>query len=445
MLKNVLKNVSKSVSKSQKAPESRGNGVSVAGRQIKRHSPSQNIYRRCAYGLANVMQRCRIRGRVANVARGARHFQISIKLTDPTKSDVFAKKTMSEAIAMATHSKAVLIRREYGYMLVEFELSPKFWEFYDRSYVSGLGIGLATRKKQVRIQFDDSKSQALIVGTTGSGKTVAIQSALIAMMTQYTPQDTKFVIIDPDKDHGDFDNEAHLMLPIAQSDNDIVRTITQAHGLFEHRHTNNIRDDYQLVILIDEITELIKRQPELYDIIASLANGRKFKINMIAAAHKVNKDSLPGKDKFTNRFIGKTDINDSFYATGMQGLEAHKLSGLGDFYHIAHTDVTRFQVAMPNGSDFSRLARMETPQMALDGLEVSTRLIDEATQGRPKARIEVPILADYLQYQNISVRKAKELGYGRTTHSLHKGFATDLISELNTRGLTFCNTEDCHE
>lgn len=445
MLKSASKSASKGVSKTKNAPKQRGNAVSLVSQPIKRHSPSQNIYRRCAYGLANVMQRRRIRGSVANVARGARHFQISIKLADPTKSDVFAKKTMSEAIAMATHSRAVLIRRDYGYMLVEFELAAKHWEFYDRSYVSGLGIGLATRKKQVSIQFDDSKSQALIVGTTGSGKTVAIQSALIAMMTQYTPQDTKFVIIDPDKDHGDFDNEAHLMLPVAQSDNEIVRAIKQIHRLFEHRHTNNIRDDYQVVILIDEITELIKRQPDLFDIIASLANGRKFKINVVAAAHKVNKDSLPGKDKFTNRFIGKTDINDSFYATGMQGLEAHKLSGLGDFYHIVHTDVTRFQVAMPQSSDFNRLARVDIPPVAFDDWDINPRFIDETTQGRPKATIKVPILADYLQYPKLSVRKAQELGYGRTTHSLHKGFAADLLSELNTRGLTLCDLEDCHE
>jgi hypothetical protein len=388
-----------------------------------------------------------IRGGVAGMERGARHFQIGIKLADPTMSANFAKRDVAEAIALATRSKNVLIRRDYGQMLIEFELSPKFWEFYDRSHVNGLGIGLATRKQQVNIEFDDAKSQCLIVGSTGSGKSIAVQSALLAMMQQFNPQDTKFVIVDPDRDHGEFDNEAHLMLPIAQNDDQIAQAIIKTHKLLEHRHANNIRDDYQVVVLIDEITELINRRPELYDTIGSLANGRKFKINVVAAAHRVTKDDLPGKDKFTQRYIGKLGSpNDNFHATGMQGLEAHKLSGKGDFYHIANTDVTRFQVAMPQKKDFSHLDRAEPQQMAFDGLEASPRFVEEMTKqgGRPAAKVEAGTLVDYLQYPKLSVRKAKALGYGRVTHKLHKQFAADLVAALNSKGLTICDKEDCY-
>jgi hypothetical protein len=448
VFKTVFKTVSKTVSKPLPPPNSERNGGAIA-RPVKRHTPqAKDPYRRCAYGLANVMRLRQIHGAVAGMERGARHFQIGIKLCDPTMSANFAKRDIAEAIALATRSKAVLIRRDYGRMLIEFELSSKFWEFYDRSSVDGLGIGLATRKRQVSIEFDDAKSQCLIVGSTGSGKTIAIQSALLAMMQQFSPNDAKFVIVDPDKDHGEFDNEAHLMLPIAQSDDQIAQALTKTNNLLEHRHSDNIRDDYQVVVLIDEITELITRRPELYDVIASLTNGRKFKINVVAAAHRITKDDLPGKDKFTQRYIGKLGSpGDNFPATGMQGLEAHKLSGQGDFYHIANTDVTRFQVAMPRQSDFSRLDRAEPQQMAFDDLEVSPRFIEETTArgGAPKAKIAPATVADYLQYPKLSVRKGQGLGYGRTTHNLNKQFAADLMVALNSRNLTICNEEDCHE
>lgn len=447
VFKSVFKSVPKSVSKIPPPSNLERNGGGIA-LPTKRHAPQPvDPYRRCAYGLANVMRLRQIRGGVADMERGARHFQIRIKLTDPTMSATFAKRDIAEAVALATRSKNVLIRRDYGKMLIEFELSAKFWEFYDRSQVDGLGIGLATRKQQVNIEFDDAKSQCLIVGSTGSGKSIAVQSALLAMMQQFSPQDTKFVIIDPDRDHGDFDNEAHLMLPIAQSDNEIAQAITKTHNLLEHRHANNIRDDYQVVVLIDEITELVTRCPELYDIIGSLANGRKFKINVMAAAHRVTKDSLPGKDKFTQRYIGKLGSpNDNFHATGMQGLEAHKLSGKGDFYHIANTDVTRFQVAMPQQGDFSHLNRTEPQQMIFDTSEVSSRFVEETTKqgGRPTAKVEADTLADYLQYPNLSVRKAKNLGYGRVTHKLHKQFSVNLVAALNSRGLTVCDKENCY-
>lgn len=451
MIRNVLKSVSKTVfntvSKTPPPPISERNGRVIA-RPIKRHIPQPtDPYRRCAYGLANVMRLRQIRGVIAGMERGARHFQLALKLTDPTMSATFAKRDVAEAIALATRSKAVLIRRHFGQMLIEFELSPKFWEFYDRSSVDGLGIGLATRKQQVNIEFDDAKSQCLIVGSTGSGKSIAIQSALLAMMQQFRPEDTKFVIVDPDRDHSEFDNAVHLMMPIAQDDDQIARAINKTHKLLEHRHANNIRDDCQVVVLIDEITELITRYPDLYDVIGSLANGRKFKINVIAAAHRVTKDDLPGKDKFTQRYIGKLgSSNDNFHATGMQGLEAHKLSGKGDFYHIANTDVTRFQVAMPQQDDFSRLVRAEPQQMTFDHLEASPRFVEETAQqgGRPTAKVEAETLADYLQYPKLSVRKAKALGWGRVTHNLHKQFAADLVGTLNSRGLTVCSQEDCY-
>lgn len=447
--RHVSKSVSKTVSKTQTGPEMPCNANDKPNPHTR--NPESVLFLRCAMGLGNVMKRRQIRGRLDGASRGARHLQLTVTLADPTMSEKFTQNQMSESVALATRTKSVIIRRDYGLMSVEFELPEKYRESYDRSFVSGLGIGLATRKNQVEISINDSLPQTSIVGSSGSGKTVMIQSALMALMGQHTPNDARFVIIDPDCDHSDFANESHLALPIAQSDDDIIRTIHQVHKLFEHRHANNIRNDYQLFVLIDEITELMKRQPDLYDVIGSLTNGRKLKIHLIAACHQVVKDLLPGKDKFVNKFVGKlASPNDNFISTGIQGLEAHKLTGLGDFYHIAHADVTRFQVAMPSKNDFALLERTGTPyglgfDFDPEDLDISPRFVEETTGGRPLAELEAPILADYLANPGLTVRKAQEMGYGRTTHKIHREFSDSLIRELNNKGLVICKENNCYE
>jgi hypothetical protein len=58
-----------------------------------------------------------------------------------------------------------------------------------------------------------------------------------------------------------------------------------------------------------------------------------------------------------NRFVGKVaNAQISAMLTGHAGLQAHKLTGKGDFIHISSgEDATRFQVALATQADFKRL------------------------------------------------------------------------------------------
>ena len=75
-----------------------------------------------------------------------------------------------------------------------------------------LGVGLDGR---FAIDLVRDGPHALIAGTTGSGKSVALNSMLLSLLYKATPDEVKVVLIDPKRlELGVYDDIPHLLTPV---------------------------------------------------------------------------------------------------------------------------------------------------------------------------------------------------------------------------------------
>jgi hypothetical protein len=347
-------------------------------------------------------------GRLATASRGARHLSLGIKLSDPTELDKALK--LAESLALASNTEAVLSQRQLGLIIYQFQLAQGFWQSYTRADLpSNKAVGLAEKRQPV--EFDLSPlPHSLIAGTTGSGKTETVKSILLSLMAQYSPNELSLVVCDAHGDLPEFENVAHLALPLATTQEEMRQALLFVNQELANRKAENIRDAKIVVLAIDEATETLETEASQAIVKMICREGRKFGIHIILGTQKPSHKDLPGiLDLLNNRFVGLVaDGKLSANLTGHAGLQAHKLTGQGDFIHIAGLDIKRFQVAQATRQDFERLERAE---------------------GRPKLEVLPHVASWYHFFDNkISIGQARERGISRDSHSLHKGFVSQFMA-----------------
>lgn len=373
-------------------------------------------------------------GKLSKVTRGARHLSLAVRLNNPTELDRALK--LSEPLALAAGIRNVLAQRQAGVVAYQFELNQAFWAYYTRKDLPrAKAVGLAEQRKPVDFEFD-RQPHALIAGSTGSGKSETIKSILLSLIASYTPDRLELVLVDLHGDYTDFDNEAHLALPVAAEQEAIQQALLYVNQQLAHRKREGIKDGKVIVLVIDEADKVLSDNSRLEIVKSVSTEGRKFNIHLIIGTQKPSHKALPNVlDNLNNRFVGLvSDAKISANLTGRSGLQAHLLTGSGDFIHINGMDVNRFQVAMATGQDFNRLERTELQPVVVepDLIELPAELPKKAA-GRPPNEVE-PELAAFYYYHgpgNISIAQAKDLlGLSRDNHNLHKGFVERFNSAL---------------
>ena len=77
----------------------------------------------------------------------------------------------------------------------------------------------------------------LVAGTTGSGKSVAINAMIMSLLYRYTPQDCKMIMIDPKMlELSAYDNIPHLMTPVVTEPSKAVVALKWAVKEMENRY-----------------------------------------------------------------------------------------------------------------------------------------------------------------------------------------------------------------
>lgn len=376
--------------------------------------------------------------RLKTADRAARHLSLGLQLINPAELGKALK--LSEPIALSANSENVLAQRQAGLVVYQFQLSQGFWESYTRQDLpASEAIGLAERRKPVNFTFEDDP-HSLVAGTTGSGKTECIKSALVALMTVYKPDELKLVLCDPNHMLSDFENESHLALPIARSQEDMREALLFCQQELTQRKAENIKDAFILCLVLDEASETLTTEADIAIVKTLVKQGRAFRVNAIVGTQKPNQKDLPGiMDMLLNRFVGKVvNAQVSAMLTGHAGLQAHKLTGKGDFLHIASSDdACRFQVAMATEKDFQNLERTEIQPVVIEQDSVielpTTELVPKGLGGRPKLEVQPDLIGWYLYHkpQQISIAMARELlGISRDNHNLHKSFALEVVKTI---------------
>jgi len=202
-----------------------------------------------------------------------------------------------------------------------------------------------------------SMPHLLIAGTTGSGKTVCINSLIISLLFNSTPDELKFIMIDPKRvELAVFNDLPHLLSPVVTDHKKVASTLDwvvnemdSRYELFAKSGVRNIvlyNEKYEqagvaklpyIVLIIDELADLMMvAQAEVESAITRLAQlSRAVGIHIVLATQRPSVDVITGviKANFPARISFKVASKvDSRTVLDING--ADKLLGRGDMLFI---------------------------------------------------------------------------------------------------------------
>lgn len=198
----------------------------------------------------------------------------------------------------------------------------------------------------------------LIAGTTGSGKSVCVNSILTCMLLYHTPDDLRLVLVDPKRvELTGYNNVPHLLGPVVVEMERVIgalqwitREMDKRYHMFAQNGSRNITDYNAkmklqgqkklpfLMIVIDELADLMMIAPdETEKTITRLAQlARATGIHMILATQRPSVDVVTGliKANFPARIAFAVASNtDSRVILDQPGAE--RLLGRGDMLYQA--------------------------------------------------------------------------------------------------------------
>jgi len=195
----------------------------------------------------------------------------------------------------------------------------------------------------------------LIAGATGSGKTVCLNSIISCLLLHYTPNDLRFIMIDPKRvEMTPFNSIPHLAAPVIVDTNKALGTLRWLNQEMDKRYqklaadgARNI-DGYNksrggdeklpyLVLVVDELADLMMAGfDEVEHVLCRLAQlARATGIHLIVATQRPSVDVVTGliKANFPTRIsFAVTSQVDSRTILDMGGAE--KLLGRGDMLYM---------------------------------------------------------------------------------------------------------------
>ena len=194
----------------------------------------------------------------------------------------------------------------------------------------------------------------LIAGATGTGKSVAINSLFISLLYRNTPQDIKFIVIDPKRvELNLYNGIPHLLTPVIIESEKAVNALKWAVAEMERRYKllseagkrniteynegNELRLPY-IMILVDELADLMSvAQQDVEAAIVRLAQmARAVGIHLILATQRPSVEIITGliKANITTRiaFAVASQIDSR---TILDSGGAEKLLGNGDMLFIS--------------------------------------------------------------------------------------------------------------
>jgi DNA segregation ATPase FtsK/SpoIIIE, S-DNA-T family len=197
----------------------------------------------------------------------------------------------------------------------------------------------------------------LVAGSTGSGKSVAVNCFVCALLLKHTPDDLKFIMVDPKMvELITYNRIPHLLSPVVTELERVVPTLKWATREMERRYKIFARHGFRniesykqaarkradleplpyIVIIIDELADLMMMAPdEVETLICRLAQmARATGMHLIIATQRPSVDVVTGliKANFPSRIAFQvTSQTDSRVILDMNGAE--QLLGRGDMLY----------------------------------------------------------------------------------------------------------------
>ncbi len=305
----------------------------------------------------------------------------------------------------------------------------------------------------------------LVAGSTGSGKSVCINSMLVSILMRTKPDEVKLVLVDPKKvELSIYNGVPHLLIPVVTDPKKanialkkIVQEMENRYDLFEASGTKNIAgynaylekkhgSNYKklpyIVVIIDELADLmLVAAKEVEESIMRITQmARAAGIHLIVATQRPSTDVITGvvKANIPSRisFAVSSSIDSR---TILDATGAEKLLGKGDMLFLPQGESipVRVQGTFISDDDIKRVVDYTISQQKAK-YDTTFSLAEEdrgATTGVSNEADEEPLYNDIvdfvIQSQKASaslLQRRFKIGYNRAARAI------DLLEERGVVG-----------
>ena len=323
-----------------------------------------------AEGLEKILLDFGVEGKIKKISHGP---VVSLNEFEPAAGVKVSKIiNLAEDIARNTSSESARIATIPGSNTIGIEL-PKISRenVFLREIISDKNF----KKKDIKLPIALGKSisgepitsdlsimpHLLIAGTTGSGKSVCINTIILSLIYKHTPEICKFILIDPKMlELSTYEGIPHLLCPVITEAKKaasvlgwVVKEMESRYRLMTKVGVRNI-DGYNekhkvkmpyIVVIVDEMSDLmLVAGKEIENYIQKLSQmARAAGIHIIMATQRPSVDVITGtiKANFPTRISFQvTSKIDSRTILGEQGAE--QLLGKGDMLYMSSANrITR--------------------------------------------------------------------------------------------------------
>ncbi len=316
--------------------------------------------------IENTLESFGIKAKVKEVNTGPAVTQYAIEISQGTKLSKITSLQNDLALALAAPRGQIRIEAPIpGRSLVGLELPNRSLEVVSvrkmltdktlKNASSKLTFALGLNVSGESVLADiDKMPHVLIAGATGSGKSVCINSIITTILFRASPEEVKFILVDPKRvELTVYNNIPHLLTPVIVEPEKVVSALKWAISEMERRYklfaevgVRNIAGYNELsgfqaipylVIVIDELADIILFAPsDVEDSITRLAQmARATGIHLVVATQRPSVDVLTGLIKANINCRIAFNVNsmvDSRVIIDAPGAE--KLLGRGDMLYI---------------------------------------------------------------------------------------------------------------
>ena len=380
---------------------------------------------------------------------------------------------LSDDIARNTSSESARIATIPGSNTIGIELPNNARE---NVYLSEILNTTDFKKKDIKLPIALGKSisgkpivgdlfsmpHLLIAGTTGSGKSVCINTIILSLLYRHSPDKCKFILIDPKMlELSTYEGIPHLLCPVITEAKKaasvlgwVVKEMESRYKLMTKEGVRNI-DGYNakhklpmpyIVVVVDEMSDLmLVAGKEIENYIQKLSQmARAAGIHIIMATQRPSVDVITGtiKANFPTRISFQvTSKIDSRTILGEQGAE--QLLGKGDMLYMSSANrIVRIHAPFVSDNEIENINNFLRSQAEPDYVDEILNFADEKEIGSNTNQGD----KDELYQQALEIIKSEgkastsflqrklQIGYNRAARIIDMMEANGIVSKANHVG-----------
>ena len=381
---------------------------------------------------------------------------------------------LSDDIARNTSSESARIATIPGRSTIGIELPNATRE---NVYLSEILSNNDFTKKDIRLPIALGKNisgipvvgdlasmpHLLIAGTTGSGKSVCINTIILSLLYRHTPDKCKFILIDPKMlELSTYEGIPHLLCPVITEAKKaasvlgwVVKEMENRYRLMTKEGVRNI-DGYNakhvlampyIVVVVDEMSDLmLVAGKEIENYIQKLSQmARAAGIHIIMATQRPSVDVITGtiKANFPTRISFQvTSKIDSRTILGEQGAE--QLLGKGDMLYMSSANrIVRIHAPFVSDNEIEKVNNYLRNQAEPDYIDEILSFADEKEAGENLLnssdkdelyQAALDIIRSEGKASTSFLQRKLQIGYNRAARIVDMMEADGIVSKANHVG-----------